>query len=83
MTPQRGPAKHGYPPHDHYIEVTNRIIAALEAGTPPWRKPWDSSKTGRYAGDHSPKTGSTVVHAAAPCSRARRSRMFFNGWCEI
>ncbi|HEY2616850.1 MAG TPA: ArdC family protein [Acetobacteraceae bacterium] len=22
---------------DHYQEVTDRIIAALEAGTPPWR----------------------------------------------
>ena len=24
-------------PRDHYQEVTDRIIAALEAGTPPWR----------------------------------------------
>jgi len=29
-------------PRDHYQEVTDRIIAALEAGTPPWRKPWVS-----------------------------------------
>lgn len=27
---------------DHYTELTNQIIAALEAGTPPWRRPWDS-----------------------------------------
>lgn len=33
-------------PRDHYAEVTDQIIAALEAGTPPWRKPWDSAKTG-------------------------------------
>src|ERR1700676_4562742 len=33
-------------PRDHYQEVTDRIIAALEAGTPPWRKPWDPDKTG-------------------------------------
>jgi antirestriction protein ArdC len=33
-------------PRDHYQEVTDRIIAALEAGTPPWRKPWDSDKAG-------------------------------------
>jgi len=28
-----------YTPRDHYMEVTNQIIAAFEAGTPPWRKP--------------------------------------------
>jgi len=31
---------------DHYQEVTDRIIAALEAGTPPWRRPWDPDKAG-------------------------------------
>lgn len=31
---------------DHYAEVTNRIIAALEAGTRPWRRPWDPNKVG-------------------------------------
>lgn len=25
---------------DHYQEVTTRIVAALEAGTRPWRQPW-------------------------------------------
>jgi antirestriction protein ArdC len=35
-----------YSPRDHYSEVTSQIIAALEAGTPPWRKPWDTSKAG-------------------------------------
>ena len=35
-----------YKPRDHYIEVTDQIIAALEAGTPPWRKPWDPGKAG-------------------------------------
>ncbi|MGD0108990.1 MAG: ArdC family protein [Rhodopila sp.] len=33
-------------PRDHYQEVTDRIIAALEAGTPPWRRPWDPDKAG-------------------------------------
>ena len=32
------------PSRDHYAEVTNKIIAALEAGTPPWRRPWDPNK---------------------------------------
>ena len=31
---------------DHYAEVTDKMIAALEAGTPPWRKPWDPDKAG-------------------------------------
>ncbi|WP_255608298.1 ArdC family protein [Methylosinus sp. Sm6] len=30
---------------DHYQEVTDRIVAALEAGTPPWRRPWDPEKS--------------------------------------
>ena len=33
------------PARDHYQEVTDRIIAALEAGTRPWQRPWDPSKT--------------------------------------
>jgi len=27
---------------DIYQEVTDKIITALEAGTPPWRRPWDA-----------------------------------------
>ena len=38
--------KTGHVPRDHYQEVTDRVIAALEAGTPPWRKPWDPDKAG-------------------------------------
>jgi len=34
------------PRRDHYQEVTDRIIDALEAGTPPWRRPWDPDKAG-------------------------------------
>lgn len=29
---------------DHYQAVTDKIVAALEAGTPPWRKPWDADQ---------------------------------------
>ncbi|MEO8714800.1 MAG: zincin-like metallopeptidase domain-containing protein [Acetobacteraceae bacterium] len=32
------------PSRDHYSEVTDRVIAALEAGTLPWRRPWDPDK---------------------------------------
>ena len=28
---------------DHYQELTDKIIAALEAGTAPWRRPWDTT----------------------------------------
>jgi N-terminal domain of anti-restriction factor ArdC len=26
---------------DHYQELTDKIIAALEAGVAPWRRPWE------------------------------------------
>lgn len=46
-TSSRSKAAHAaHPRRDHYQDVTNRIIAALEAGTPPWRKPWDPEKSG-------------------------------------
>ncbi len=42
----RADGKAEYTPRDHYAEVTDRVIAALEAGTPPWRRPWDPDKAG-------------------------------------
>ncbi len=42
---------------DHYQDVTDRIIAALEAGTPPWRKPWDPDKSGGPAMPCNASTG--------------------------
>ena len=47
----------GRAPRDHYQEVTDRIIAALEAGTPPWRRPWDPDKTGGPAMPRNAATG--------------------------
>jgi antirestriction protein ArdC len=44
-------------PRDHYQEVTDRIIAALEAGMPPWRRPWDPDKTGGPAMPRNAATG--------------------------
>ena len=49
--------KSEYTPRDHYIEVTNQIIAALESGTPPWRKPWDPRKAGNPGMPHNAVTG--------------------------
>jgi antirestriction protein ArdC len=44
-------------PRDYYQEVTDRIISALEAGTPPWRKPWDPDKAGGPAMPRNAATG--------------------------
>lgn len=35
----------GAPARDHYQEVTDRIVVALEAGTRPWQRPWDAAKS--------------------------------------
>lgn len=44
---------------DLYQDVTNRIVAALEAGTPPWVKPWsaDADATPMNAGSKRPYRG--------------------------
>ena len=42
---------------DLYAEVTAQIIAALEAGTPPWRRPWDENKVGGPMMPHNATTG--------------------------
>ena len=47
MHPKRHAARHSdRPARDHYADATDQIIAALEAGTPPWRRPWDADKAG-------------------------------------
>jgi antirestriction protein ArdC len=32
-----------FQPRDHYQELTDRIVAALETGVKPWAKPWDEA----------------------------------------
>jgi len=44
-------------PRDHYAEVTAQVIAALEAGTVPWRQPWDAAKA--RSGPMSPRNAVT------------------------
>ncbi len=58
MANARNAPRSGAPhkPRDHYQELTDRIIAALEAGTRPWQKPWDPSKSG---GPSMPVNGAT------------------------
>ncbi|MDR3488592.1 MAG: zincin-like metallopeptidase domain-containing protein [Bradyrhizobium sp.] len=55
--PQYRSGKGSRAPRDHYQEVTDRIIAALEAGTPPWRRPWDPDKAGGPAMPRNAATG--------------------------
>ena len=55
--PNPGAGKSNRAPRDHYQEVTDRIIAALEAGTPPWRRPWDPDKAGGPAMPRNAATG--------------------------
>ncbi|HUZ92206.1 MAG TPA: zincin-like metallopeptidase domain-containing protein [Methylocella sp.] len=58
MTNARYASRSGGPtkPRDHYQDLTDRVIAALEAGTRPWQKPWDPDKTG---GPAMPVNGAT------------------------
>lgn len=42
---------------DIYQEVTDRIIAALEAGTAPWLRPWREDKSGNALEPHNAVTG--------------------------
>ncbi len=39
-------SSHARVARDHYAEVTNQVIAALEAGTAPWRRPWNPDLAG-------------------------------------
>ncbi|SFK81134.1 ArdC family protein [Methylocapsa palsarum] len=41
---------------DHYQELTDTVVAALEAGTAPWRRPWDPDKS---AGSATPVNAAT------------------------
>ena len=53
----RGRSDTASEPRDHYADVTAQIIAALEAGTPPWRRPWDRDSTGGPTMPHNATTG--------------------------
>lgn len=57
-TPHSGGNTKHDSPRDHYAAVTEQMIAALEAGTLPWRKPWDPDKAG---GPGMPRNATTGV----------------------
>jgi antirestriction protein ArdC len=58
MANAKHPARSGasHKPRDHYQDFSDRIIAALEAGTRPWQRPWDPNKAG---GSSMPINGAT------------------------
>ena len=53
----RRSSKNDQTPRDHFADVTAQVIAALEAGIPPWRKPWDTDKAGGPAMPRNATTG--------------------------
>ena len=48
---------HVHPHRDHYQEVTDRIVAALEQGVLPWRRPWNPDLAGHDARPRNAATG--------------------------
>ena len=58
---------------DHYQELTDKIIAALEAGTAPWRRPWNPDACG----------GSTAPVNAASGHRYRGVNLFVLGMSPL
>ena len=58
---------------DHYQELTDRILAALEAGTAPWRRPWNPEACG----------GSTAPVNAATGHRYRGVNLFVLGMSPL
>ena len=51
--------RHDVARRDHYEELTNTIIAKLEDGVLPWRRPWDPKKCPAGASPMNPVTGRT------------------------
>jgi antirestriction protein ArdC len=58
---------------DHYQELTDKIIAALDAGTAPWRRPWDKTAAG----------GATAPVNAATGHRYRGINLFVLGMSPL
>ncbi len=51
--------RHDVARRDHYEELTNTIIAKLEEGVLPWRRPWDPRKCAASTSPMNPVTGRT------------------------
>jgi antirestriction protein ArdC len=51
--------RHDVARRDHYEELTNTMIAKLEEGVLPWRRPWDPRKCSAGESPMNPVTGRT------------------------
>ncbi len=66
---------------DHYQELTDRIVAALEAGVAPWRRPWDPNACGgsnmpvNVATGHRYRGVNLFALAMSPLAFRRRSAL--------
>jgi antirestriction protein ArdC len=56
MTTKKNNRPADFKPRDHYQEITDRIVAALESGVKPWARGWDESKA---AGPMAPVNATT------------------------
>ena len=82
-TPRGGSSTKHDGPRDHYAAATDQVIAALEAGTLPWRKPWDPDKA---AGPGMPQNATTGArYKGINCLLLGMSPLAFNSgdprWC--
>ena len=57
---------------DHYQELTDKIIAALEAGTAPWRRPWDKTVCGGATTPSMPPPATAIGASTSSSSACRR-----------
>jgi antirestriction protein ArdC len=73
MSPMRNLRRSATQRRDHYQELTDKIIAALEAGTAPWRKPWSPDACG----------GSSAPVNAATGHRYRGVNLFVLGMSPL
>ena len=56
MTTKNSKNAKDFQPRDHYQEITNKIIEALESGVKPWARGWDETKA---AGPMAPMNATT------------------------
>jgi len=70
--------------YDSYQELTDKIVAALETGVKPWRKPWDPEKAGGPSAPMNATTGrryrgiNTFVLGISPLAFATQDPR----WCS-
>ncbi|AWO77454.1 ArdC family protein [Serratia marcescens] len=62
ISPSRRPAKARRERTDLYQQVTDKIIAAIETGTLPWRNPWRTDKGRGASTAIMPQNGTTGYH---------------------